>query len=412
MVYLAQLRGSDGQTIIDHTVETAKPGDVIDVESVKSYTPTSTQQLVHENFGQATPAVTTSINKITFRYRSRTSGGVWLTVYGRAYLPDNPSGNLSIFGFAPGTTGIGDQCAASLEVPAKSNWANYDSHLAAYASQGYAVVTTDYEGMRDPSRIHHYMVGELEGRALLDAVRALTRLTQTQGRLNTGDIYIGGYSQGGHAAFWADKLVSKYAPELSIKGVIGYGPVMSVKTTLADVTHGANINWFGPYVLYSYHDYYTTTYPLKDILLPVTADRLNTDVPAHCIDTDIAHWGRNPAGVYAPDFLKVLAEGGWEATSYAALSRQLDQNEVGPVTTKSAKRVNTGALDNVVLPSQQTTGVNILCSSSSGPVSQVTYPKATHYDTMLQSFADTVTWMRSIGSGQVPASTCTKPAGQ
>jgi hypothetical protein len=269
-----------------------------------------------------------------------------------------------------------------------------------------AVVTTDYEGMRDPTRPHHYMVGELEGRALLDAVRALESLPVAKDRLNLTNLYTGGYSQGGHAALWADKIASEYAPDLKIKGVIGYGPVMSVKTTLADVTHGANINWFGPYVVYSYRDYYRTAYPLGEMLTSKVVSGLDADVPNHCIDTDIPFWGRTPAGVYTPEFIKTLADNNWAGTQYEEFGKQMDLNAVGSLPTASAKLINTGALDNVVLATQQTAGASQLCATSSGPVRQVVYPKANHYDTMLQSYQDTLAFMRTLNAGEKPNPTC------
>lgn len=383
-----------------------KAGDIIATENVQTWTAQQAAAISRQTHGGRAPQVSTAITKITFRYRSQTPQGDWITVYGRAYLPASPASSLPVYGFAPGTTGIGDQCAASLEQPAKVNWANYDSHMVTYASQGYAVVTTDYEGMRDTSRIHHYMVGELEGRALIDAVRALRHLPQSAGRLRASDVFVGGYSQGGHAALWADKIASRYAPELTIKGVIGYGPVVSVASTLADVTRGANINWFGPYVLYSYRDYYQTAFPMNEIFVPKVANTLDTDVPAHCINTNIAFWGSSPAGVFTPQFLQVLASGVFAGTPYAELGKQLEANAVGNNPTASAKRINTGALDNVVLPSQQITGAAQLCASSLGAVALQVYPSATHYDTMAQSLADTLAWMRSVDSGQQVPSTC------
>lgn len=385
---------------------TIKSGDLIAIDEVKVFQAPQAAALVRENYGALTPSVTTTITKVIFHYRSRTPSGTWITVYGRAYLPANPTSELPVYAFAPGTTGIGDKCAASLEQPHIVNWANYDSHLTAYAVQGMAVVTTDYEGMRDAGRLHHYMIGELEGRALLDAIRALKNLPIAKDRLNLSNLYTGGYSQGGHAALWADKIAAEYAPELKIKGVVGYGPVMSVKTTLADVAHGANINWFGPYVLYSYRDYYHTNYPLGEILTPRTASGLDADVPSHCIDTNIPFWGRSPAGVYTPGFLKVLADNTWIGSQFEDFGKQLDLNAVGSVPTQSAKLINTGALDNVVLASQQTAGTSQLCATSSGPVRQVVYPKATHYDTMLQSYQDTLAWMRTLNAGDKPNPTC------
>jgi hypothetical protein len=380
-----------------------KAGDILGIDSVESLSPQATAALARENYGTSTLPVTTGITKITFHYVSQIPSGEQITIYGRAYLPDTLTKNLPIFAFAPGTTGIGDECAPSLENVKVANWGNYDSHMAMYASQGYAAVTTDYEGMRDPTRIHHYMVGELEGRAVLDSIRALENLPQASGRLDESNVFLAGYSQGGHAAFWADKIAATYAPNIKPKGVIGFGPVMSVKQTLTDVTRGANINWFGPYVLYSYGDYYQTSF--SGVLLPKWENNLATDVQGHCIDTDLSFWGHIPADVYTPQFLQA-AKTDDLAAEYPALEQDLDLNAVGADPTPSAKLINSGSMDNVVLPSQQQAELPLLCGSSTGPVQLNIWPKATHYTTMVVSLNYTLNWMRSIMKGDRAPTSC------
>lgn len=382
----------------------ADRGRVLDVESSQHFTPTETTTLSRQNYGAATPAIQTGVTKVTFRYRSYDTDGTPLILYGRAFIPDAPTGKLPVWAFSQGTTGIGDQCAGSLEKPQVVNWANYDSHMATYASQGYASFITDYEGMRDPNRIHHYMVGELEGRAVLDGIRALRRLPQASGRVDIDNIFLGGYSQGGHAAFWADKIQPKYASELTIRGVVGFGPVMSVKDTLADVTHAANINWFGPYVLASYSDYYKKDYGVDRMLLPQRREHLRTEVLAHCIDSVLNFWGHTPTGVYTPEFIQAMSSNNWD--DYSDLLRDLDKNITGDQTTTSAKRINQGQFDNVVLPRQQEAIMPTLCIQSRGPVQYVVYPQSTHYNTMAHSFVDTLAWMQQIRGGQALTSTC------
>jgi len=392
-----------GSSVLTTPSSPARAGTVVRIDSVEHFNPTTTATLIRHNYPAGVPKEGIGITKITFRYRSELPTGQLITIYGRAYLPDNGQTNLPIFAFAPGTTGIGDECAASLEKPAVANWGNYDAHMSAYATQGYAAVTTDYEGMRDPGRIHHYMVGELEGRALLDAVRGLRHLPQAQGRLSSTAVFLAGYSQGGHAAFWGDKISDRYAPDVRALGVVGFGPVMSVKQTLSDVTRGANLNWFGPNVVRSYEDYYQQTYP--GIVLPSRELNLAADVDAHCIDTDLSFWGHLPAGVYTPEFItSALAEN--ISAQYPEFGKALDDNEVGAVSTSSAKRINEGIHDTVVLPSQQAAAVPKLCASSIGPVQYVVYPATTHYDAMLHSFSDTLAWMRALADHQPVPSTC------
>jgi hypothetical protein len=379
------------------------PGQLLDIEAKQAFSEAQTQAVAHENYGTATLPAKSGITKITFRYRSSDVDGSIITEYGRAYIPTG-SGEYPIFAFAPGTVGMGDQCAPSLENPKIANWGNYDSHMMMYASQGYAAVTTDYEGMRDPSRIHHYMNGELEGRALLDAVRALKNLPEAKGHLQDNQVIVGGYSQGGHASFWADTIAQSYSPDISIKGVVGFGPVMSVKESIGDVVYGSSLNWFGPYVLESYRDYYHADYGLERILQPRFIPNLTSDVLSHCIDTDISFWGHNPNAVYTPGFLASINSNTF-AADYPELSRDLDKNSVGNEATSSAKLINQGRNDNVVLARQAESVMPGMCSASTGPVQLKLY-NGTHYNTMVLSLNDTLAWMKQVDEGIRPATTC------
>lgn len=383
----------------------ASSGKVVEQGEVVSYTAEQTLQLIRQtNKSYAGPA--TPVKTQVFRYTMHDTNGQTVQVYARVFLPaTSTTASLPIFAFAPGTTGIDDRCAASVEQSSRRAWGNYPSHMAAYAAQGYATVITDYEGMRDPARMHHYMVGALEGRAVLDSVRALGNLPLTKDRANTEAVIMGGYSQGGHAAYWADEIASTYAPEIKIKGVIGFGPVTDVRRTLTDTTQGANILWFGPYLLYSYSDWYKETYPVSQILMSPYAENLAGDIARNCIDTNIAYWGNKSIGrVYTPQFIAAMQTG-----SVASISKEFDarmqENLTADVKTDSKKAIFHGQLDNVVLPGQSQDAVSRLCRLGSA-VTFKRYPSATHYTTMAQSFNDSVNWMRAVGAGTQTPNDC------
>ena len=377
-------------------------GQLLGVDGKLTFSLAQAQATARENYGTATLPAKFGATKISFHYLSSDVDGTLITLYGRAYLPEGDKAH-PVFAFAPGTTGIGDQCAASLENPKLTNWGNYDSHMLMYAGQGYASVTIDYEGMRDPGRMHHYMNGQLEGRALLDAVRALKKLPDAKNRL-TSQVVVGGYSQGGHAAFWADTIAKKYSPDILVSGVVGFGPVMSVKESIADVARGSTLNWFGPYVLASYQDYYKADYGLERILQPRFLQNLVGDVTTHCIDTDIAFWGHDPNAVYTPQFLASINADTF-ATDYPELAKDLDKNSVGSEATSSAKLINQGQHDNVVLARQAEAMMPGMCQASAGSVRLKLY-NATHYNTMVVSLKDTLDWMSQVTSGVRPVSTC------
>ncbi len=383
-------------------------GTVLSQSATTDYTTAQVLASSKLNYAALAPIPLYGVRQTEITYRSYETDGTPIVIYARVYQPIGRTG-APILGFAPGTTGIGDACAPSLENPAKSNWGDYQSHMLTYAGQGYASVITDYEGMRDPKRIEHYMVGEMEGRAVLDSVRALINLGAGNSSLDTNHIYLAGYSQGGHAAFWADQIAPSYAPQLHLAGIIGFGPVMDVGQTLADVTHGANINWFGPYLLVSYGSYYGDNYNPGTVLLPRWTANLTNDVLAHCIDTDISFWGINDKNVYTPEFISALATNLSSDPAYHLLAQRLADNQTGSATTITAKLINGGAKDNVVLPAQQTAALGRMCKSSSGPVSLHEYAGATHYNTMSTSLKDTLAWMKNLTDGGSAPSTCPAP---
>lgn len=380
----------------------ATTGKIIEQGEVVSYTAEQTVQLIRQtNKSYAGP--TTPVKTQIFRYTMNDTNGQTVQVYARVFIPSSGvTKKLPIFAFAPGTTGIDDQCAASVEQPAKRSWGNYPSHMAAYAAQGYATVITDYEGMRDTTRMHHYMVGALEGRAVLDSVRALTNLPLTKDQANPEEVIVGGYSQGGHAAYWADKVAATYAPEIKVQGVIGFGPVTDVRRTLTDTTRGANILWFGPYLLYSYSDWYQESYPLAEILQPPFVQNLTSDIAANCIDTNIAHWGNKDINrVYTPQFIAAMQTGSVSSVS-KSFDARMQENLTADVKTASKKAIFHGQLDNVVLPAQSQEAIQRLCRLGNA-VTYRRYANATHYTTMTQSYNDTINWMQVVVTGaQLP----------
>ncbi len=380
-------------------------GTIISTVEIRHFTSSEVTALSRQNYGPAFPPSPVGVTRVLLQYRSTGANDKLIPVYSRVYIPDQAT-HAPVLAMAPGTTGIGDQCAASLEVPQVHNWANYESHLMAYASRGYVGTITDYEGMRDPDVMHHYMIGELEGRAVLDSLRALNHLPQTRSIINSDQVFAGGYSQGGHSAYWANAIAASYAPDVKLAGVIGWGPVMDVGETLRGVTAGSTLNWFGPYVLTSYADYYGHSYNLPAILQPRFAAMTTSDVVSHCIDTNIPFWGTDPTKVFTPQFLADLRGGQLPAERYGPLQADLDANQVVADYTATPKLIIQGQKDNVVLPTQQPLALQRLCAGERAQVELKTYPNASHYTVMRDSFNDAIEWMQQIQSGKPAPSSC------
>lgn len=146
---------------------------------------------------------------------------------GVAYLPDTPAAEpRPVVAWAHPTTGISRTCAPSLRDAAL---AGTIPGLAELIAAGNVVVATDYPGLGTPGT-NAYLVGDAEGRAVLDSVRAVRALS---GSGAGGAFAVFGHSQGGQAALFTGLLAARYAPELDLKGVVAAAPVTLMESALS-----------------------------------------------------------------------------------------------------------------------------------------------------------------------------------
>ena len=150
-------------------------------------------------------------------YRAEAGSGEPIAVSGVVAAPDDPApaGGRPVMTWAHGTSGTADQCA-----PSKSDDAHSVFALDAVVTRGWVGVATDYEGLGTPG-LHPYLVGESEGRGVLDLVRAAAQIPEAGA---SRQAVIWGVSQGGHAALFAAQIAPDYAPGLDVAGVVAAAP--------------------------------------------------------------------------------------------------------------------------------------------------------------------------------------------
>jgi pimeloyl-ACP methyl ester carboxylesterase len=167
-------------------------------------------------------------------YHSTTRAGADIAVSGLVLAPDRdpPPGGFPLITSAHGTTGVNRTCAPSIEPDASdSRQIGCLDILAPYVDAGYAIAATDYQGLGAPGD-PAYLVGEVEGRNVLDAARAARALTDVA----TADpVLIVGHSQGGHAAAFAAQIAPKYAPDQHLAGVVLLAPAAELELMAAGI---------------------------------------------------------------------------------------------------------------------------------------------------------------------------------
>ena len=163
-------------------------------------------------------------------YRSKDTRGRPIAVSGTVEIPKGsaPAGGWKMVSWAHGTTGVADKCAPSRTKPGgpADDYIQYASATVnSWLKDGYAVARTDYEGL-GTSGPHRYLIGESEGRSVVDIALAARNLFPNGTMSNEYDI--GGHSQGGQAALFAASMAAKDAPGLKLKGIFAYAPASHI----------------------------------------------------------------------------------------------------------------------------------------------------------------------------------------
>jgi acetyl esterase/lipase len=164
------------------------------------------------------PGMKANAEGFRFLYRSTGLNGQPIPVSGAIFVPSGPApaGGRNIIAWAHPTSGVVPPCAPSL----MPDTAGLIWGLGQMLSQGYIVVATDYPGLGTDG-IHPYLIGESEGRAVLDSVRAARDWPEGGG---SDRFAVWGHSQGGHAALYTGELAARYAPDLKLVGVAAAAP--------------------------------------------------------------------------------------------------------------------------------------------------------------------------------------------
>ena len=145
---------------------------------------------------------------------------------------------------------------------------NAPSRLSDEASVGYfaaaiigsVVALPDYLGLGDSPGLHPYIHSETEASASIDMLRATREFCENHAINLNDDLFIFGYSQGGHSTLALQKLIEEEnAEEFNITASIPMaGPydVSGVQTDL--LTNGENYPapYYLPYLILSYHNIY------------------------------------------------------------------------------------------------------------------------------------------------------------
>jgi hypothetical protein len=204
-------------------------------------------------------------------YLSESVAGKPIAVSGTALVPKAapPKGGRGLVTIAHGTTGIADECA-----PSKSPARTELSLTTPMIRNGFLVAMSDYEGLGTPGR-HPYLVGESEGRGVLDAITAAGQLPNASPGKRLG---IAGYSQGGHGSLWAEQLAPTWTPQYKVMGTFAGAPASEISLVMRAAPKVAG---FAFYLIAGIAAAYPDAKPAQ-VLTPLGVSHL-TEVDRGCV---------------------------------------------------------------------------------------------------------------------------------
>lgn len=377
----------------------AAPGTVLSVRLSGTARPGQIASICAPLFeGYTVPPVRHAVDYFQLRYASRDADGSAIEITAMLFVPRfDREVSRPVLVFGSGTTGLGDECAPSVEQPDVRYLGRYRDNMLAYAGMGFITVIPDYAGFGDPTRPQRYFSKQAEGHVMLDAARAV--LSSMSGSAHAVRplplVFTAGYSQGGHAAFAAADMRPSYAPEVPLAGVIGFGSTNDVEALLREGTCYAPLIFYTYRVLYGEGDIDPAGY-----LLEKWAATLDADVTTMCVDQFQKHYGFDPVKVYRPEFREALY-GGALAGSYPGLAARLAENRSGLDGHGLPALVVQGGADFIVTSKTQVAFVEALRAAGSSVLYRE-YRGVPHKGTRQAGFLESVRWMEAVARGERP----------
>ncbi|MGG5260621.1 lipase family protein [Phycicoccus avicenniae] len=265
---------------------------------------------------------------------------------GLVVVPKERAAGLPVIAWAHGTTGAAPGCAPTVIDPFEAGaFFSLDTVL----SNGWAYVGTDYVGLGTAGP-HPYLIGQGEGRSVLDAARAARGLTEAGLGEKT---VVWGHSQGGHAALWSGILAPTYAPDLELDGVAALAPASNLPGLVQNLPNVTGGELFASYVIDSYSKVYPdVTY--RQLVRP-GAEPIVREMAGRCL----AEKSTLVSVATALSLDKPIWNGDPDRGAFAARLRENIPD--GPI--EAPLLIGQGGADSLVIPAAQKAYVTARCDA-------------------------------------------------
>jgi acetyl esterase/lipase len=327
-------------------------------------------------------------------YRSTGLKGRPIFVSGVVIIPQGtpPSGGRPMVAWAHPTSGIVPRCAPSLAIFLFQQIQGLRSMI----SRGFVVAATDYPGLGTPGP-HPYLVGESEGRAVIDIVRAARSLPRAgEGR----DFTVWGHSQGGQAALFTGMMANAYAPELRLLGVAAAAPATDLAKLMSDDINSIGGKNITAMTLWSWHRVYGA--PIDNVVDRRAMPAIDA-LAQECIEGPFDLIVRQRTGRPLEQYFLTVQD----PTKDEPWRSLLEQNSTGVLSPEIPIFLTQGTNDQIIQPAVTQAYMDKLCKAGS-KVRLVMLPGIGHGRAAQASTMAAVNWISDRFAGKTPPDDCVR----
>jgi dienelactone hydrolase len=256
-----------------------------------------------------------------------------------------PEGGYGIVAIAHGTVGIDDPCRLSGTL--------VGSGLAAsFGARGAIGIAPDYPGL-GTAGVLPYLVSEVEGAAVLDAMRAAAALAHSRGVAISNRYAAAGLSEGGHAVLAAAAMHGRYAHELDVRAFAAAAPAtVWLEQWRLGMAHDGPLVPIVAMMSYAWADHYGVAPAsiFTAAMLPTIEDAMHASCAFDgftSAPTIATRLGTSATALFDADFLAAFRAGDF-GDRYAAFGRAFTANRIGPYTQTAPLAIWQGDADTIV----------------------------------------------------------------
>ena len=238
---------------------------IVDYDLVESWTLDEVQEIYNSNIAlQNAGQINYEVDGYKIRYFSPNHNGDLVLCSGAIYLPKGATCPSPVLSWQHGT--------AVKDSAAPSNMKSNNKRIGVIAaSHGYIVTMSDFIGLGEGIGFHNYVHAQTEASSIIDLIIFGKEFAYDKGVMASEQLFLMGYSQGGHATMAAVKEIENNdSINLQVTASVPMAGPYSMSGAQTDMLNN-NTTYpnpgYLPYVLFGYHNIYNLFSDINDVLI-------------------------------------------------------------------------------------------------------------------------------------------------